>query len=200
VKIETDHIRQPADGGDDSIANAIPVCFDCHAEIHSYNDKHPRGRKFTPEELVKHKQQWLQLCSERPADAFLRSRDSDRQVGPLQALVDEIEYNLAVARYTASGTAGAPFRDEQFSRAIGVGSIALLASDLKSAIIDAYAAVGRANTISAAAAAKRAGGVSHSVVSVKHSDPGEAARECERCLEHAQAQLLTFLGHKEREA
>jgi len=30
VKIETDHIIQPKDGGDNSIANAIPVCFECH--------------------------------------------------------------------------------------------------------------------------------------------------------------------------
>jgi hypothetical protein len=31
------------------------VCFECHPEIHSYNDKHPRGRKFLPEELQLHK-------------------------------------------------------------------------------------------------------------------------------------------------
>src|SRR5262245_8939955 len=96
VKIETDHIRPTSDGGDDSIANAIPVCFDCHAEIHSYNDQHPRGRKFTPEELTRHKEQWLKLCAEQPAVAFLHPRESDGEVGPLQALVDEIEYNLAV--------------------------------------------------------------------------------------------------------
>ena len=52
VKIETDHIEPKEQGGDDSIENAIPVCFECHAEIHSYNDKHPRGRKFLPERSV----------------------------------------------------------------------------------------------------------------------------------------------------
>ena len=67
VKIETDHIRPAADGGDDSIANAIPVCFDCHAEIHSYNEKHPRGRKFTAEELARHKAQWLDICVKPPS-------------------------------------------------------------------------------------------------------------------------------------
>jgi hypothetical protein len=49
VKIETDHIVTKADGGPDTMDNAIPVCFEYHAEIHSYNDKHPRGRKFRPE-------------------------------------------------------------------------------------------------------------------------------------------------------
>jgi hypothetical protein len=56
VKIETDHIEQAAEGDSDKIENAIPVCFECHAEIHSYNDKHPRGRKFTPDELRHHKE------------------------------------------------------------------------------------------------------------------------------------------------
>ena len=50
VKIETDHIIPAADGGTDEIGNAIPVCFECHAEIHSYNDQHPRGRKFLEKE------------------------------------------------------------------------------------------------------------------------------------------------------
>jgi 5-methylcytosine-specific restriction endonuclease McrA len=94
VKMETDHIRPAADGGNDNIANAIPVCFDCHAEIHSYNDKHPRGRKFTPTELAMHKQHWLKLCSEQPDVGLLSPGRSDGEVGPLQALVDEIEYNL----------------------------------------------------------------------------------------------------------
>jgi hypothetical protein len=55
VKIETDHIVPAEDDGGDGIENAIPVCFECHPEIHSYNDKHPRGRKFLPEELQLHK-------------------------------------------------------------------------------------------------------------------------------------------------
>jgi len=37
-----------------------------HAEIHSYNDKHPRGRKFRPEELHGHKEQWLEICEKQP--------------------------------------------------------------------------------------------------------------------------------------
>jgi hypothetical protein len=195
VKIETDHIRPAADGGDEGIANAISVCFDCHSEIHTYNDKHPRGRKFTAEELARHKEQWLRLCSEEPAVALLRPRESDNEVGPLQALVDEIEFNLAVARSTASGEVGCPFRDEQFSRAVRTGSIALLAHGLKSAIINAYVGVGRTSTVAVAAATKRAGGVSHSVVSVRGSDPAEVARECEGFLLQAHQQLLRFLSH-----
>jgi hypothetical protein len=45
VKLELDHMTPAGEGGSDEIENAIPVCFECHAEIHSYNDKHPRGRR-----------------------------------------------------------------------------------------------------------------------------------------------------------
>src|SRR5437016_6450420 len=95
VKIETDHIRPSANGGSDDIDNAIPVCFDCHAEIHSYNDQHPRGRKFLPAELRMHRDQWLEICRSNPATLLSPSSPSD--VGPLQALIDEITFNMAVA-------------------------------------------------------------------------------------------------------
>ncbi len=61
VKMETDHIVPASEGGSNTIDNAIPVCFECHAEIHSYNDKHPRGRKFLANELRVHKEQWLEI-------------------------------------------------------------------------------------------------------------------------------------------
>jgi len=90
IKMETDHMIPQAEGGDDSIENAIPVCFDCHAEIHSYNPKHPRGRMYTSDELNKHKERWLRICADLPATTFSKSLKSDREVGPIQALVDEI--------------------------------------------------------------------------------------------------------------
>src|SRR5437667_10679432 len=70
-KMETDHITPKAEGGTDEIDNAIPVCFECHAEIHLYNPAHPRGRRYTPDELRAHRDQWLELC--RTSAAFLAS-------------------------------------------------------------------------------------------------------------------------------
>lgn len=54
-KIELHHIKQVADGGDDSADNCIPLCFDCHAEVKAYNNHHPKGRKFTEKELKGHR-------------------------------------------------------------------------------------------------------------------------------------------------
>lgn len=57
TKIEIDHLIPISEGGDSSFDNAIPLCFDCHAEIHSYNDKHPKGNKYRIEELKERRNQ-----------------------------------------------------------------------------------------------------------------------------------------------
>lgn len=145
VKMETDHILPKEQGGDDTIENAIPVCFECHAEIHSYNDKHPRGRKFLPEELRRHKEQWLKICAERPDVLVLASRVSD--VGPLQALIDELELNAKIATRARSRDQGCRFHEEQLLRAIRDGSIAILRDEIREAILEAYVTMGAANQL-----------------------------------------------------
>jgi hypothetical protein len=78
VKMETDHIVPAAEGGSDTIDNAIPVCFECHAEIHSYNDKHPRGRKFLPDEL-RPQRTMAKICLDRP-DVFVNAAETRTSV------------------------------------------------------------------------------------------------------------------------
>ena len=51
VNIEAAHIVAEAEGGPNDSDNGIPVCFDCHQEIGGYDDAHPKGNKFRPEEL-----------------------------------------------------------------------------------------------------------------------------------------------------
>ena len=51
VDIEVDHLIPEAEGGTDTIANALPLCFDCHGKVHRYNERHPRGTKYFREEL-----------------------------------------------------------------------------------------------------------------------------------------------------
>lgn len=63
-KIEIHHIEQEADGGASTFENGLPVCFDCHAEVQSYNDKHPRGRKYRASELKQLRDQWFKLVAE----------------------------------------------------------------------------------------------------------------------------------------
>ena len=51
TNLELHHIKQKADGGEDTEDNCIPLCFDCHAEVKQYNPKHPKGLKYTEGEL-----------------------------------------------------------------------------------------------------------------------------------------------------
>jgi hypothetical protein len=57
-KIEIHHIHTRGDGGDDEFDNAIALCFDCHADMTSYDHKHPKGTKYTESELKRHRNDW----------------------------------------------------------------------------------------------------------------------------------------------
>ncbi len=58
-KMELHHISQRSKGGKDALENCIPLCLDCHTEVGSYNAEHPKGRKFSPAELRKHRDAWF---------------------------------------------------------------------------------------------------------------------------------------------
>ena len=66
IKMELHHIKQAADGGEDTADNCIPLCLDCHAEVASYNTHHPKGRKFTEKELKGHRDKYYALFSNMP--------------------------------------------------------------------------------------------------------------------------------------
>ena len=136
-KMETDHIKP---GGGDDIDNALPVCFECHAEIHCYNTDHPRGRKFTEKELRGHKEQWLNICENNPGIFSQPFQSSD--AGPLNSLIDELEYNMY-----ACGLLGSSLSTSQFDEAIRKGAISLLEPDLKNKINSAYSKASRLNQL-----------------------------------------------------
>ena len=60
------HIVPEADGGDDTAANCIPLCLECHEEVGSYNPSHPIGRKFSAEELRRHRDVWFDSVKAHP--------------------------------------------------------------------------------------------------------------------------------------
>ncbi len=80
VKIEVHHIVPEADGGTDDIDNGIPLCFDCHAEVESYNTRHPRGRKFTATELKRHREVWFGLVASGKVVPEAVSNDGDIEI------------------------------------------------------------------------------------------------------------------------
>jgi len=64
LKIEVHHIVPEADGGTNDFDNAMPLCFDCHTDAGHYNPRHPRGIKFSSEELKKHRDNWYRIVEQ----------------------------------------------------------------------------------------------------------------------------------------
>jgi len=60
TKIEVHHIQEVSEGGDNGLDNAIPLCFDCHADMRSYDFKHPKGNKYSQSELKRHRDIWFE--------------------------------------------------------------------------------------------------------------------------------------------
>lgn len=195
VKIETDHIQPREQGGADDIENAIPVCFECHAEIHGYNDKHPRGRKFRPGELRYHKKEWLRICHDQPDVLVAAPRSID--VGPLQALIDELEFNARVARRPSSDAQGCMFRDAQFQRAIQSGSVAILNEGVKNSMIDAYVAMGTANRQISSAWQQPKGSNSWAN---GVNEASKRIQETQPMIKEARAELMRFLVSEPEDA
>src|SRR4030095_13483185 len=53
VGIEVAHIDRHKSDFD----NAVPLCFDCHAAVGHYNREHPRGKKYSAQELRTRREQ-----------------------------------------------------------------------------------------------------------------------------------------------
>lgn len=62
--LEVHHIVPEADGGPQTIENAVVLCFDCHADAGHYNIRQPRGNKFHPGELRRSRDKWLEMVEE----------------------------------------------------------------------------------------------------------------------------------------
>lgn len=63
VKVEVHHIVPESQGGFNDLENAIVLCFDCHADAGHYNPEHPRGTKFSPDELRNARDSWHMMVS-----------------------------------------------------------------------------------------------------------------------------------------
>lgn len=81
LKIELHHIKQVADGGDDSADNCIPLCLDCHAEVKAYNPHHPKGRKFTERELKGHRDKCCARYSSNVENSNKKTYDTNNLLG-----------------------------------------------------------------------------------------------------------------------
>lgn len=109
LKMEVHHITQKSEGGTDDFDNAIPLCLDCHADMRSYDHKHPKGTKYTPTELKRHRDEWYKRVQGWPVALYdARSRDLDLSVfKQIKAL---IPWTGAISFIRTNSFAGFAFR------------------------------------------------------------------------------------------
>ena len=111
IKIEVHHIRENSKGGDSTADNAIPVCFDCHADMRSYDHKHPKGNKYSERELKQHRDNWYAKVK---GNIGLADRetvvDTDKQVYCL--LVKALPWDGSIGFIRTHHFAGS-FRDDR---------------------------------------------------------------------------------------
>jgi hypothetical protein len=95
--VNVHHIVQEADGGPNTIENAICLCLRCHAEAGHYNPHHPMGTKYSPGELRMHRDQWWSHCQSHPDEPLGLFLDVNFKVRSRST--DVHKYRL-VAKYT----------------------------------------------------------------------------------------------------
>ncbi len=64
LNLEIHHIKPRHQGGENTLQNAICLCFDCHADAGHYFADHPKGSKLSPSELLRHKEEWFNIVKE----------------------------------------------------------------------------------------------------------------------------------------
>ena len=87
INIEVHHITPKSKGGKDTFDNAIPLCFDCHAMIGSYNPKHPKGNKISESELKSIRDEFYKSFDNIPMYSYdLDSHTTDSDLGSANLL------------------------------------------------------------------------------------------------------------------
>jgi hypothetical protein len=113
-KIELHHIIQKKDNGEDSFDNCIPLCFDCHADVKSYNLSHPKGKQYTIAELKRHRDNWYKKVDEtigiNPSSSSYISLDRKTY----QRFTDLLKSDTIMLFLKQNDFGGGPFYDKDY--------------------------------------------------------------------------------------
>ncbi len=115
-KIELHHIIQTADSGPDTFNNCIPLCFDCHADVKSYNPKHPKGKKYTETELHRHRDNWYKKVSARSGAISSSSKFLQLDRNSIERLTDLLKDNHLMIFIVNNDFVSGSFPDEIYSQ------------------------------------------------------------------------------------
>jgi hypothetical protein len=106
INMEAAHIIDESAGGSNDGENGIPLCFDCHQEIGSYNEKHPKGNKIRPDELRARRDYLYKLMEEgKFADQAPITGRTPSLANPLHRIIDLLtKYHNAMDRVRHANT------------------------------------------------------------------------------------------------
>jgi hypothetical protein len=92
TKIEVHHIDLESKKGKNESDNAIALCFDCHADMMSYDKAHPKGSKYSKIELKKHRNNWFKKVE---CGAGLNTTNENREldVKLIKIILDYLPYD-----------------------------------------------------------------------------------------------------------
>ena len=98
TRIELHHIKQVAYGGENTFENCIPLCFDCHADMGKADPKHNKGKKYTEQELLLHRDNWYKAVKERTTslgvDNYICDEDKQLYSQIVDSFSNDIQYHL----------------------------------------------------------------------------------------------------------
>lgn len=114
--MEVHHIKARAEGGQDIYENAIPLCFNCHAEVRQYDPKHPKGIKFTEKELIMHRDEWYRKVKQ----GVDKENEKKERIEPLKILHQKDYQNIMLHKIDEGkqlisyidGTCGISYNEE----------------------------------------------------------------------------------------
>lgn len=110
IKIEIHHIKPRAESGSDAFDNAIPLCFDCHADMRTYDSKHPKGTKYSEKELIRLRDIWYEKVKNSGGTQSISSTETDKEI--YKALQDVLPWNGSLSFISTFNFAGWSFQTD----------------------------------------------------------------------------------------
>lgn len=114
VNVECHHIIPHANGGSDTFENCIPLCFDCHSKVGAYNPKHPKGNKFSPEELKIRRDSFYQRVADGEFPKYVDNAGSNDEDKVLYQKIKELFQSPNLKYYLTEVDLGNDFDNRIF--------------------------------------------------------------------------------------
>ena len=108
IKMEIHHIKPQAEGGPDTFENAIPLCFDCHGDMRTYDSKHPKGIKYTEKELIRHRDAWYLAVQNNSLIINQHAVETDKTI--YNTLLQVLPWNGSLSFISQNNFAGFSFQ------------------------------------------------------------------------------------------